>query len=50
MMKKEILIIEIELKNIEGNISTLERDIKNIMIRIESSLSDERLKPVDEGD
>jgi len=48
MMKKQILIIEIELKNIEENISTLEKDINNIMIRIESSLSNEGLNSVSE--
>lgn len=47
-MMKEILMIEIKLKNIEENIFNIERDMNNIIIRIDSSLSNE-LENSDKG-
>ena len=38
-MVKEIFILEIRLKNIEENILNIERDMNNIIIRINSSLN-----------
>jgi hypothetical protein len=50
MMKNLILNIEIELRNIEENISKIEIDMNNIIIRIENNLKDDELDIVYEDE